>query len=225
MIKLHNVGKSFAMTKERIVALKNISFNLEQGEFVAILGPSGSGKSTLLSMIGCLDTVDDGEYLFRGQAMTHADDETLARIRNQHIGFVFQSFNLIPRLSAVRNVEIPMIYSGVSRSTRYQRAVSTLTAVGLGERLEHTPAQLSGGQQQRVALARALVNNPDLIIADEPTASLDRSTAQLMMQALQGLNAKGKSIILVTHDIQLANFAKRHILLRDGQLVDDYLNV
>jgi len=225
MIKLHKVVKSFAMAKNRVVALKNISFSLDEGEFVAILGPSGSGKSTLLSIIGCLDTVDEGEYLFQGQPMTHADDETLARIRNQHIGFVFQSFNLIPRLSAVRNVEIPMIYRGISRSVRYQRAVSTLTAVGLGERLDHTPAQLSGGQQQRVALARALVNNPDLIIADEPTASLDRSTAHEMMGALQGLNAKGKSVILVTHDIQLANVAKRHILLRDGQIVDDYQNV
>lgn len=222
MIKLSHVCKAYPRGNSTVVALDDINLEIEKGEFVAITGSSGSGKSTLISIIGCLDSPDGGQYHFSGKSISASTEDALAQLRNRHIGFVFQFFNLIPRFDARRNVELPMMYAGLPEDLREQRAVLALRAVGLGDRLDHTPAQLSGGQQQRVAIARALVNNPELIIADEPTGALDSKTAHEILAMFKQLNAGGKTIIIVTHDMEIAHAAKRVISMRDGKIVSDY---
>lgn len=221
MIRLRDAGKHYDLGQTRISALHGVSLDIDAGEFVAVVGPSGSGKSTLMNVIGCLDKPDSGSYTFKGIEISQASEDDLAAIRNRHIGFVFQSYNLIPRLSAEKNAELPMVYAGLPADLRRQRARAALKAVGLGDRLDHTPSKLSGGQQQRVALARALVNNPSLIIADEPTGALDSATAHEVMGLFRQLNAGGKTIVLVTHEADIAAYAKRVIQLKDGRVVAD----
>jgi len=217
VIRLSNASKSYRSGNSALPVLKSVSLTIKPGEFVAIMGPSGSGKSTLLNILGCLDTLDSGAYDLFGQAISNLDEDGLARVRRKYIGFVFQSFNLIPRYTALRNVELPMVYSRTEPSQRTRRAKHALELVGLGDRLEHTPAQLSGGQQQRVAIARALINNPNVIIADEPTGSLDSKTGHEIMHLLQRLHAGGKTIVVVTHEDDIAAYAQRIVRVKDGK--------
>ena len=205
-------------------ALRGVSLRIDEGEFVAVMGPSGSGKSTFMNIIGCLDRPSSGHYALAGEAVETLDADALAGIRNRRIGFVFQQFNLLPRTSALDNVELPLLYAGVDKKVRTERARQRLTEVGLGDRLDHQPNQLSGGQQQRVAIARALVGNPRLILADEPTGALDSRTSIEVMVLLQALNRAGITIVLVTHEPDIANFASRLIHFRDGQVVSDLPN-
>jgi putative ABC transport system ATP-binding protein len=200
-------------------ALRGVDVNIAQGEFVAIMGPSGSGKSTLMHIVGCLDSPSEGRYILAGQDVSDMSGRALARVRNQRIGFVFQTFNLLPRASILRNVELPLMYAGRSRSARRQRATEVLAQLGLGERLKHVPSQLSGGQRQRVAIARALVNNPAIILADEPTGNLDQKTGEEILDIFDHLHRQGHTIILVTHDHAVARRAQRIITLVDGQVV------
>lgn len=216
MISLRNVCKSYLRGDTHVPVLKNVSLDIKKGEFVAIMGPSGSGKSTLLNVLGCLDTADSGNYLLAGDPIIAATEDELASIRNRYIGFVFQSFNLIPRIDAERNVELPMVYAGVPHEIRRKRALAALNIVGLNERAKHTPAHLSGGQQQRVAIARALVNDPEIIIADEPTGALDTKTSQEIMRIFQQLQSSGKTILMVTHEENIAKYAQRIVHLQDG---------
>jgi len=218
MILLQDVSKTYYLGEVAVPVLKNVSLQIQTGEFIAIMGPSGSGKSTLMNIIGCLDVADSGRYLLNDIPIEHLDESQLATIRNQHIGFVFQSFNLIPRVSALRNVELPMIYGGIDAQIRRHRAMLALQIVGLAGREEHTGARMSGGQQQRVAIARALVNDPDIIIADEPTGALDSQTGGEIMQLFQELNANGKTIVMVTHEKEIAAYASRIVLVRDGRV-------
>lgn len=218
MISLRNVSKSYQRGDIHVPVLKNISLEIEKGEFVAIMGPSGSGKSTLLNVLGCLDVADSGDYFLNGEPVIAASEDELASIRNQFLGFVFQSFNLIPRIDAERNVELPMVYAGVHHDIRKKRALAALKIVGLADRAHHSPSHLSGGQQQRVAIARALVNDPAIIIADEPTGALDSNTSREIMRIFQQLCATGKTIIMVTHEEDVARYAQRVIHLRDGML-------
>ncbi len=197
--------------------LKGISLHIKQGEFVAIMGASGSGKTTLLNIIGCLDTIDQGQYRLADEPIENANDDQLAKLRSRHIGFVFQLFNLIPRINALRNIEIPMIYTGVPPAQRKVRAMQVLEQMGMADRATHVPAQLSGGQQQRVAIARALVNNPQVLVADEPTGSLDTGTGKEIMQLFKQLNQKGMTIVMVTHEHNIAQYAQRIITLQDGE--------
>ena len=205
-------------------ALRGVSLRINEGEFVAVMGPSGSGKSTFMNIIGCLDRPSSGHYALAGEAVETLDADALAGIRNRRIGFVFQQFNLLPRTSALDNVELPLLYAGVDKKVRTERARQRLTEVGLSDRLDHQPNQLSGGQQQRVAIARALVGNPRLILADEPTGALDSRTSIEVMVLLQALNRAGITIVLVTHEPDIANFASRLIHFRDGQVVSDLPN-
>lgn len=221
MIQLHDIVKGYRLAGRTVEVLKGITLNVDEGEFIAITGPSGSGKSTLMNIIGCLDVADRGSYTFQGHALQGSSEDQLAMIRNHHIGFVFQFFNLIPRINALRNVELPMVYAGIPPAQRERRSFLALEAVGLGNHWDHNPAQLSGGQQQRVAIARALVNNPELIIADEPTGSLDTATAKEVMALFRSLNRKGKTILIVTHEPDVAAYARRHVQLRDGVVVGD----
>ena len=223
MIELNAVHKQYRIGDMILPVLKGVSLKVEAGEFVAIMGPSGSGKTTLLNIIGCLDNVDDGSYRFVGETVENADDDQLAVIRNHHIGFVFQIFNLIPRIDALRNVELPMLYGGVAPTERRRRALQALERVALAERARHTPAQLSGGQQQRVAIARALINEPDLLVADEPTGNLDSATGGEIMELFRELNAAGTTIVMVTHEEDIAARARRIVRLRDGVIVSDSL--
>ena len=218
MIQLRNVSKSYQRESSRVNVLHDISLHIKSGEFVAIMGPSGSGKSTLLNILGCLDTPDDGEYLFKGEPLVTASEDDLAAIRNRSIGFVFQSFNLIPRIDAKRNVELPMVYAGVNQDIRNNRALAALKIVGLEDRAHHIPAHLSGGQQQRVAIARAIVNDPDIIIADEPTGALDSKSSREIMRIFQQLQLSGKTIIMVTHEDEVAQYAQRIIKVNDGKI-------
>lgn len=218
MIQLHNVSKTYYRGTEPLYILKDISLCVNKGEFVAIMGPSGSGKSTLMNILGCLDTVDAGIYEMAGCRIDKMALSELARIRNCQFGFVFQLFNLIPRLSALRNVELPMIYSRIPPDDRRERAMGALVRVGLGERCDHLPSQLSGGQQQRVAIARAIVNDPDVIIADEPTGSLDTASGEAVMNLFGELHMQGKTIIMVTHENDIAAHAERIIRVRDGYI-------
>lgn len=221
LISLKNVTKSYKLGDEEVIvdALKGINIEINKGEFVAIVGPSGSGKSTLMHIIGILDKPTSGKVSLEGKDIAKLDEDQLAILRNKHIGFVFQAFNLLPKTTAVDNVELPLIYSGVKKAIRQTLAISSLEKVGLGERLYHTPSQLSGGQQQRVAIARALVSSPSLILADEPTGNLDSKSGREIMDLLKNLNSQGNTIVLVTHDMDIAKNAKRQIVIKDGQVV------
>ena len=218
MIKLRNVSKSYLRGSARVNVLQSVSLQIKQGDFVAIMGPSGSGKSSLLNILGCLDTADSGDYIFRNESILAASEDELAAIRNRSLGFVFQSFNLIPRIDAKRNVELPMIYAGVNREVRSKRALAALKIVGLEDRSSHIPAHLSGGQQQRVAIARAIVNDPTILIADEPTGALDSKSSHEIMKIFQQLHLSGKTIIMVTHDDDIAAYAHRRINVKDGKV-------
>jgi len=224
LIQTTNLVKQYVMGTNVVHALRGVSLAISEGEFVAIMGASGSGKSTFMNLIGCLDIPTSGEYILAGDNISALSSDELAAIRNKRIGFVFQQFNLLPRTSAQDNVELPLLYSGVPAAERKQRAMQRLTEVGLGERTDHHPAQLSGGQQQRVAIARALVNNPSLILADEPTGALDSRTSVEIMALLQKLNQQGMTIVIVTHEHDVAAFASRIVLFRDGQVVSDEAN-
>ena len=221
MIELTNVTKTYTMGGERIHALENVSLIVARGEFVSITGPSGSGKSTLMNIIGCLDTPTTGNYSLCGQDVTAMDDDNLAELRSRQLGFVFQGFHLLPRLDALHNVELPLLYQGVSREERRERAEAALRSVGLGERLHHKPAELSGGQQQRVCIARALVTQPSLILADEPTGNLDSRVGADVLALLQALHAAGNTVLLITHDPRVAAAAPRRITIGDGCIHSD----
>ncbi|MDR9792909.1 ABC transporter ATP-binding protein [Aeribacillus sp. FSL K6-8210] len=223
MIKLEDVTKSYRNGKETMDVLKSINLEIRQGEFVAIMGPSGSGKSTLMNIIGCLDRPTSGAYYFEGKDISSLNDQELAKIRNKKIGFVFQQFHLLPRLSALKNVELPMIYAGIGKKQRDELAKQALIKVGLGDRIQHMPNELSGGQKQRVAIARAIVNNPKLILADEPTGALDTKTSEAIMEQFTMLNKEGTTIIVVTHEHEVAQFAKRTIVVRDGEILQEDL--
>lgn len=219
MIELKGITKSFQVGKEAIEVLKGIDLSIEAGESVAIMGPSGSGKSTLMNIIGCLDKPTAGTYELAGENVSNYLDAELAKVRNESIGFVFQQFHLLPRLTAIQNVELPMIYSGLQKKERLERARSALVKVGLDDRMEHLPNALSGGQKQRVAIARAIVNEPKIILADEPTGALDTKTSQTIMELFLQLNKEGSTIVLVTHEPEVAEYAERKILVRDGLIV------
>lgn len=221
MIRLSNVCKSYGSGSLELPVLKNINLHIREGEFVAIMGSSGSGKSTLLNIIGCLDTPDSGIYELAGYRADHLSEEESANARLRFIGFIFQSFNLIPRYDALRNVELPMVYARTDPKLRIRRARRALELVGLSDRLHHTQAQLSGGQQQRIAIARALVNDPPVIIADEPTGSLDSATGNEIMQLLQRMHASGKTIVMVTHEDDIAAYARRIVRVKDGTIAQD----
>jgi len=216
IIETRGLSKRYVMGDQIVDALKDVNLKIEEGEFVAIMGPSGSGKSTFMNLIGCLDKPTAGEYLIDGQNVAGLDDNRLAEIRNKYIGFVFQNFNLLPRTSAVKNVELPLMYGGAKNRT--ERAKAALEKVGLGQRMDHTPAMLSGGQQQRVAIARAIVNDPAMILGDEPTGNLDSRTSEDIMAVFQDLNRQGKTVVIVTHEEDVALHCKRIIRFRDGQV-------
>ncbi|MDH5232000.1 MAG: ABC transporter ATP-binding protein [Gammaproteobacteria bacterium] len=221
MIKLQNISRSYTLNQQIVHALKNVSLEISAGDFVAITGKSGSGKSSLLSVIGCMDSDFVGDYYYDQQRINQRNEDELAQLRNQHFGFIFQHFFLINRLTAVQNVELPLYYQGVEHDQRKLRAQQLLRVLGLGDRLTHKPSQLSGGQQQRVAIARALVTNPDIILADEPTANLDHHAAQQLFGLLLQLNQRGKTIIFVTHDLALTRYARRVIQLDNGRIEKD----
>ncbi len=224
LIETHRLSKSYSMEVGEVPVLHDISVSIEAGEFVAIMGPSGSGKSTFMNLLGCLDVPSAGDYLLAGENVAQLDQDKLASIRNQRIGFVFQQFNLLPRTSALDNVSLPLLYTGTPANERREKALRRLTQVGLAERVGHHPSQLSGGQQQRVAIARALVNDPVLILADEPTGALDTQTSYEVMALLQDLHQQGITIVLVTHEPDVAAYASRIITFRDGHIVSDELN-
>jgi putative ABC transport system ATP-binding protein len=219
MIDLQNIVKIYKLGDIEVVALDNVTCLIEAGEMVSIMGPSGSGKSTLMNLIGCLDRPTSGQYLLDGKDVSNLDDDELAAIRNKKIGFVFQSFNLLPQATTVANVALPLIYSDVSN--RHERALEALELVGMSQRAKHRPSEISGGEQQRVAIARALVNNPALILADEPTGNLDTQTSKGIMVLLQRLNSQGMTIVLVTHEDDIATYTNRTIYLRDGKIISD----
>jgi len=225
LIDIRDVTKTYEMGAETIVhALDGVSLSIEAGDYVAIMGPSGSGKSTLMNLIGCLDTPSTGSYVLKGREISSMNDDELAQIRNKEIGFIFQTFNLLPRADAVQNVELPLVYSGLPRKERKARAEKALDAVGLGTRKHHRPNELSGGQRQRVAIARALVNDPSILLADEPTGNLDSKTGEEILALMDDLHRGGNTIILVTHEDELAQHASRVVRLRDGKIVSDVRN-
>ena len=221
VIRTQGLKKQYVLGSEIVRALRGVDITIERNEYVAIMGPSGSGKSTFMNLIGCLDTPSEGEYWLDGTLVSGLEDDELARIRNHYIGFVFQTFNLLPRATALHNVELPLIYAGVAKKERHERAVDVLEKVGLGDRMEHKPSELSGGQRQRVAVARALVNRPSLLLADEPTGNLDSKTSTDIMALFEELHAGGQTIMLVTHEHDIAEHAQRTITLRDGIVSDD----
>jgi putative ABC transport system ATP-binding protein len=221
LIKLANITRRYDMGSETVHALRDISLQIERGEYVAIMGPSGSGKSTLMNLLGCLDTPTSGEFILNGARVSEMDDNQLAEIRNKEIGFVFQSFNLLPRSDALHNVELPLIYAGATSESRRERAMAALGNVGLSDRMHHRPNEMSGGQRQRVAVARALVNDPSIILADEPTGNLDTRTGEEILALFERLSARGNTIIVVTHEEEVARHAERIIRIRDGCIASD----
>src|SRR5574341_1745562 len=224
LIKTEDLWKVYELGAEKIPAVQGINLEIDKGEYIAIMGPSGSGKSTLMNLIGCLDTPTKGKYYLNQNLVSQMNDDQLAYIRNKEIGFVFQTFNLLPRATALHNVELPLIYNGTPASKRVEMAKRALESVDLGPRMNHKPNELSGGQRQRVAIARALVNNPSIILADEPTGNLDSKTSEEIMRLLDRLHQQGNTIIVVTHEADIAKHAQRHITLFDGQIATDTMN-
>ena len=224
LIKITNIKRDFPLGNEIVYVLKGIDLEIKKGEYVALMGPSGSGKSTLMNILGCLDTPTSGTYILNGKHVSEMQDDELAGIRNKEIGFVFQTFNLMPRTTALVNVALPMVYAGFSKSERVERATEVLKQVGLDDRMDHKPNQLSGGQRQRVAVARALVNKPSIILADEPTGNLDSKTSVEIMNLFNEIHTNGNTVILVTHEEDIAAYAHRIIRLRDGIIESDTLN-
>ncbi len=224
LIQIEDIGREYIIGSERIHALKSVSLLIKKGEFVALMGPSGSGKSTLMNILGCLDTPSKGTYMLNGINVSDMSENELAEVRNKEIGFVFQTFNLLPKNTALENVALPLIYAGFSKKKREEQAMKALTDVGLENRVDHRPNELSGGQRQRVAVARALINNPSIILADEPTGNLDTKTSIEIMGLMENIHAKGNTIILVTHEEDIAQHAHRIVRMRDGLIEDDYRN-
>ena len=223
VIRIVALHRAYQMGAERIRALDGVSLEILRNEYVAIMGPSGSGKSTMMNLLGCLDTPTGGEYWLNGLELSRLSDDELARVRNKEIGFVFQTFNLLPRATALHNVELPLVYAGIGGRDRRARAVEALERVGLGHRLEHRPNELSGGQRQRVAIARALVNRPSILLADEPTGNLDSATSEEIMRVFADLHRDGQTVIMVTHEPEIAAHAERVVVLRDGRVESDRL--
>ena len=221
LISAKNLTKKYGEPPNETVALDNVSIEIQNGEFTAIIGPSGSGKSTLMHILGCLDKPTEGEYFFKGKEVSKLSDNSLAGIRNKQIGFVFQFFNLLPRTSALKNTELPLIYAGVNKEERHSKALKILSSLGLSERVNSTPGQLSGGEQQRVAIVRALITSPSIIFADEPTGNVDSKTSKEIMKIFQSLNKKGNTIVVITHDREVAGYASRIITIRDGKVESD----
>lgn len=224
LIEITNMSKKYVMGEMEVPALDNINLKIEKNEYVAIMGPSGSGKSTLMNILGCLDTPTTGHYYFNNTDVSTLDDDALSAMRNKEIGFIFQNFNLLPRLNSLQNVELPLIYSGTPANERKERALQALGKVGLTDRVDHKPTELSGGQKQRVAIARALVTNPGILLADEPTGALDSKTGEDIMRLFHELHQEGNTIILITHEQEIANYADRNIYIKDGNINSDQLN-
>ena len=224
LIKITNLIKNYSIGDIEIPALLDINLTIEENEYVAIMGPSGSGKSTFMNILGCLDTPSNGEYYFKGVNVSTLDDDALSAMRNKEIGFIFQNFNLLPRLNALQNVELPLVYSGTTAVERKKRAMRALERVGLSDRVDHRPSELSGGQRQRVAIARALVTNPGILLADEPTGALDSKTGVDIMRLFDELHKEGNTIILITHEQEIANYANRNIFIKDGKINSDRAN-
>jgi putative ABC transport system ATP-binding protein len=222
LISMRNIWKTYQMGTESVHALHGVSFDIPRGEYIAIIGPSGSGKSTLMNLIGCLDTPSQGQYWLNGKNVSEMDDDELARIRNQEVGFVFQTFNLLARATALHNVELPLVYAGVASKERRALAMEALNRVGLSDRVQHKPNELSGGQRQRVAIARALVNRPSILLADEPTGNLDSGTSYEIMELFRALHREGQTLIVVTHEPDIAEYAVRQIHLKDGRVERDF---
>ena len=224
IIRVSGLQRSYVMGSETVHALRGVDLQIRRNEYVAIMGPSGSGKSTLMNLMGCLDTPSAGEYWLNGQEVSRMTDDALARVRNKEIGFVFQTFNLLPRATALQNVELPLVYAGVPSAERRRKAAAALERVGLGTRMDHKPNELSGGQRQRVAIARGLVNDPALLLADEPTGNLDSTTTEEILGVFQRLHEQGQTIVIVTHEPDVAQHAERTVVIRDGKVSSDKMN-
>lgn len=224
LIEIKNLYKNYIMGELEVPALMDINLQIARNEYVAIMGPSGSGKSTLMNILGCLDTPTSGEYLFEGVDVSQYDDDALSAMRNREIGFVFQNFNLLPKLSALQNVELPLVYAGANRHSRQEKAIQALEKVGLADRMSHKPTELSGGQRQRVAIARALVSKPGILLADEPTGALDSKTGEEIMALFDELHRQGNTIIVITHEQEIADYAHRTIYIKDGEIHSDQQN-